>query len=83
MMVINTQVSVLSCRCTKHDNWCVLHKPPMQRLSKKATWAGGRLKGFQNFRSSKSMDQTVPTISCTPLLLIPSLDQLGYHDVKK
>lgn len=83
LMVINTQISVLSYRCTKHGNWCEQHKPPLQRLSKKATWAAGRPKGFQNFPASKSRYQTVFMASCTPLLLIPSLDQLGYHDVKK
>lgn len=83
MMVINTQISVLNYRCTKHDKWCEQHKPPLQRLSKKATCAGGRLHGFQNFPSSKSRYQTVLMASCTPLLLIPSLDQLGYHNVKK
>lgn len=83
MMVINTQISVLTYRCIKLGNWCEQHKPPLQRLSNKATWAGGRLKGFQNFPSSKSRYQTVIMASCTPLLLILSLDQLGNHNVKK
>lgn len=42
MMVTNTQLNVLSYRCTKHDNWCEQHNPPLQRLSKKAIWAGER-----------------------------------------
>lgn len=46
LMVISTQVSVLSCRCTKHDNQCERHKPPSQRPSGEVSWSGGRPKGF-------------------------------------
>lgn len=46
LMVISTQISVLSCRRTKHDNQCEQHKPPSQRPSQKVSCSGGRPKGF-------------------------------------
>lgn len=54
LMVLSTQVSVLSCRCIKHDNqWEQHNKPPLHRPLQKVSWPGGRPKGFQSFPASK------------------------------
>lgn len=62
LMTTSTQKSILSCRCTKHDNQCEQHKPPLQRPSQKVAWSGGRPKGFQSFHAPKGM--CLGTLSC-------------------
>lgn len=55
LMVVSTQVSVLSCRHTKHDNQCEQNKPLLHRPSQKVSWSGERPEGFQSSPASTSM----------------------------
>lgn len=52
LIVISTQVSVLSCRCTKHNKQCEQHKPLLQSPSENE--GEGRPMGFQSFPASNS-----------------------------